>query len=280
MPNPLTREDLIGTVYGGMEVIDAERVKLPSAYQWRITLCCMTCGKAVTMGLQCAKTATCRACATARKYDGQTVHGFLIRATLGTDQHQRRLVRAVCPVCGAEFTAAYVTLSTRKSCGCLAETTAERNFAITPEINHPMATGVARARNIKPGRKTNRNNSTGVKGVSRVPDGTYRAYITLVGRQIYLGTFPALADAAAARAAAEEHYFAPLLPEADTAPPPDGYIPLGDYAARQGKSPKAALYHALCGHFPAAVQRGSSWFIDPSTQWPPRQNAKKAPNPE
>ena len=64
------------------------------------------------------------------------------------------------------------------------------------------------------GRKGNRNSGTGVTGVSKFKDG-YRAYITVDRKQIHLGYFLDMADAVAARKAAEEKYFAPRQKRAD-----------------------------------------------------------------
>ena len=58
------------------------------------------------------------------------------------------------------------------------------------------------------GRETNRNNSTGVPGVSVFRNGKYRAYISVGRKQIHLGFFDKLDGAKAARKAAEQRYFA------------------------------------------------------------------------
>ena len=57
------------------------------------------------------------------------------------------------------------------------------------------------------GREINRNNSTGVPGVSVFRNGQYRAYISIGKKQIHLGFFDKLDDAKAARKAAEQRYF-------------------------------------------------------------------------
>lgn len=58
------------------------------------------------------------------------------------------------------------------------------------------------------GREINKNNSTGVPGVSVFRNGRYRAYINIGRKQIHLGFFDKLDDAKAARKAAEQRYFA------------------------------------------------------------------------
>lgn len=57
------------------------------------------------------------------------------------------------------------------------------------------------------GREINKNNSTGVPGVSVFRNGRYRAYINIGRKQIHLGFFDRLEDAKAARKAAEQRYF-------------------------------------------------------------------------
>lgn len=66
--------------------------------------------------------------------------------------------------------------------------------------------------------KKPKNNTSGAKGVSFLPkksgvrnnDG-WRAYIVFKGKQIHLGVFDDKEDAIAARKAAEEKYFKPIL---------------------------------------------------------------------
>ena len=54
----------------------------------------------------------------------------------------------------------------------------------------------------------NKNNTTGIKGVSFRPErGKYRAYIKFQRKNIHLGTFDTLEEAAFARKEAEKYYF-------------------------------------------------------------------------
>lgn len=61
------------------------------------------------------------------------------------------------------------------------------------------------------GRAVNRNNTTGVKGVSRTKNGRYRAYINLARKQINLGVYWTLEEAKAAREAAEQSIYKPIV---------------------------------------------------------------------
>lgn len=58
------------------------------------------------------------------------------------------------------------------------------------------------------GREINKNNSTGVPGVSVFRNDRYRAYINIGRKQIHLGFFDKLDDAKEARKVAEQRYFA------------------------------------------------------------------------
>lgn len=118
-------------------------------------------------------------------------------------------------VCGEERTvSARMLVSGRsRSCGCHradSQTDAQRQGKrkgqrIMREIH---AAGLAAA--YTENRKTNKNSSTGVLGVSLLPKiKKYRAYLTIDRKQIHLGSFMDIEDAKAARKAAEEKYFKP-----------------------------------------------------------------------
>ena len=59
--------------------------------------------------------------------------------------------------------------------------------------------------------RLSKNSTTGVKGVSRLADGRYRAYIVFRRKQYHLGTYTQLEDAAAARKAAEKEIYGDFL---------------------------------------------------------------------
>lgn len=88
------------------------------------------------------------------------------------------------------------------SCGCLREERGEEMldsylFKGTRVTNLQMKT----------------NSESGIKGVRKVPSGRYTATIWFQNKKIHLGTFDTLEQAAAARRAAEEKYFKPILKE-------------------------------------------------------------------
>lgn len=62
------------------------------------------------------------------------------------------------------------------------------------------------------GQRPNRGNVTGVLGVS--PKGNrFRATLYLRGKQVYLGTYDTIKEAAEARKLGEEKYFKPIIEE-------------------------------------------------------------------
>jgi len=61
--------------------------------------------------------------------------------------------------------------------------------------------------------KVSKNSTTGIKGVSKMKNGKYRAYINLRRGQKHLGVFETLEEAKQARAAAEKEYFEPVIEE-------------------------------------------------------------------
>lgn len=65
------------------------------------------------------------------------------------------------------------------------------------------------------GRGKNKNNGTGITGVSLFRDGRYRAYISIGDKQIHLGYYDKLEDAKAARKEAERRYFSERQEKAD-----------------------------------------------------------------
>lgn len=92
---------------------------------------------------------------------------------------------------------------TVKSCGCLQK---ELLHLKKYQVDNTFLAGLSD--------KPTRMNKTGVRGVT-IKKGAiknkYQANIGIKGKTIYLGSFDTLEEAAAARKAAEEKYFAPIL---------------------------------------------------------------------
>lgn len=98
-----------------------------------------------------------------------------------------------------------------KSCGCLADEALAKGRGIVTERAAVDGTMLFA---LSPDRSLNKNSSTGVRGVSyHRGKQKFRAYINLRRKQVSLGLYDTLEEAAAARAAAEEKYYAPILEE-------------------------------------------------------------------
>ena len=115
----------------------------------------------------------------------------------------------ICKACGNPCVIRQNHLHIYKSCGCRLGL-AQRDLYNRREVYALDGTLV---NTLLGGRKTNKNSTTGHKGVSRMADGKYRAYITLRHRQIHLGVYNTMDMAIQARKEGEDLYFAPLIQE-------------------------------------------------------------------
>lgn len=115
----------------------------------------------------------------------------------------------ICKVCGNPCIIQQNRLHTYKSCGCRLGL-AQRDLYNRREVYALDGTLV---NTLLENRKVNKNSTTGHKGVSRIADGKYRAYITLRRKQIHLGTYNTLDEAIQARQDGEDLYFAPVIQE-------------------------------------------------------------------
>lgn len=94
------------------------------------------------------------------------------------------------------------------SCGCRRHET----IAIGQDTIRNLDVDGTNLKFISPERKMNRNNTTGIKGVSFITSKQkYRAQITFKGKAISLGDFDKIEDAADARKKAEEEIFETFL---------------------------------------------------------------------
>lgn len=116
-----------------------------------------------------------------------------------------------CGYCGNVF---YTTISSLKrgnviSCGC--QNTQRRKELIKQNLGLMDGTNLS---TISTNRKTNKNNTTGVKGVSYITSkGKYRAQIMFKRKVHHLGYFDTIEQAKEARLKAEKELFEPVLNE-------------------------------------------------------------------
>ena len=107
--------------------------------------------------------------------------------------------------------AGYLKSGDTKSCGCDSIQKAKERISIDGDNCYGRLEGTMAAV-IKPERKLNSNNTSGVKGV-HWSEHTQRwiAKIGFQGKQICIGSFQSIEDAKKARQEAEGKYFAPII---------------------------------------------------------------------
>lgn len=117
--------------------------------------------------------------------------------------------------CGniVEVAATLLVQGITESCGCLRKEKSSKSMGKIMEQGHKKkkdnsVEGTC-IYNLK--QDISKNNTTGVKGVSKMKNGKYRAYINLRREQKYLGTFDTIEDAKEARLQAEEELHAPIV---------------------------------------------------------------------
>lgn len=113
--------------------------------------------------------------------------------------------------CGKEIVSTSKLLESGevRSCGCLLSDTARSKIIDKNVVGHFDGTSVSA---IRPGRKLNKNNTSGVKGVSwSAREQCWIARIGLRGKSITVGRYSKLEDAKKARLKAEEMYFTPII---------------------------------------------------------------------
>lgn len=132
------------------------------------------------------------------------------------DASRHDYVRCRC-ICGKEKLIYVYNLIQGKSlsCGCKRKEGDSRELAEGRKLMAEVHREQVALKYAGFGRGINRNNSTGVAGVSLFRNGRYRAYINIGSKQIHLGFFDRLEDAKAARKEAEIKYFGPRQKMAD-----------------------------------------------------------------
>ena len=99
------------------------------------------------------------------------------------------------------------------SCGCVRKESSARSMEkIMVEGHEKLREAFVGGTNIYSLKsKLSKSSTTGVKGVSKLKNGKYRAYINLRRKQKYLGVFDTLEDAKEARLEAEKKLYSPIL---------------------------------------------------------------------
>ena len=113
-----------------------------------------------------------------------------------------------CELCGNEFVTRASRVKSMKAQSC-----ANCNRVFGEKAREISSAGGNEGTHIVNliNRKTNKNNSTGVRGVCRTETGLFRAYINFKRKQYSLGNYMKLEEAALARAEAEERIYGDFL---------------------------------------------------------------------
>ena len=211
-------EELVGTDYGCMHIEDSKLVRSKGRTKTLLYGYCLNCGNPMCKSiadLNAHKPKYCKNCPTPYRVSHKDLSGadypaFRVLRRLGEYLGGNTIWLCICKVCGKECEIEQRRLNKYKSCGCLRDKGSKvgREYRMN-ELNY----GGTNISMISPDRRLNKNSTTGHRGVSRMSDGQYRAYITYRWRQINLGVYRNLADAVAARKRGEEKYFAPILEE-------------------------------------------------------------------
>lgn len=216
------KDDLTGRVFGFWEVIG------PSEKPYYYTCRCLKCGTVKSIyksSLLLGKTSACQSCANSgprpgktaafikaaqERYLGQVVNGWKVLEILPPSKTSKGLrCRAICPACGKETITSITRLPHIRRCAACNRDIKKKSDAIHSTAwadGSSLVSVKSRMSGV-----TNRNSATGVNGVSRRPDGRYRAYINFKRKQVFLGNFSSLEDAVAARKAAEQLIYGEYL---------------------------------------------------------------------
>lgn len=202
----------LGDIYGQIEVLEILSNK-PRKYICK----CLKCDQnVILLSSKVTKQNVCGSCikyAKIHMYDdliGQTIGSIkVMRLSDNKGPKNRTLAVCLCPVCNQEFETpiARVKISNMQSCvKCSRNTNLPAGKSIHTElqIDGTSIDGIMR-KNI------NKNSSTGIRGVSKFKNGSYRAYIMFKRKYYHLGLYQTLEDAAHARKLAEQKIYGDFL---------------------------------------------------------------------
>lgn len=210
---------MIGQQYGGV-IVDDVVEGLYGRNVRRLSCHCATCGarcgQYTAAALIKRPPLGCPDCSRKLRLSSPDLAGtetdaFIIIERVGAPDGIRTRWRCTCKRCGNSCVVEQKHLRVYKSCGCLADEARAKGRDL---ITGQAAVDGTMLFAITPDRALNKNSTTGVRGVSfHKEKQKFRAYINLRRKQISIGLYDTLEEAAAARAAAEEKYYAPILEE-------------------------------------------------------------------
>lgn len=204
--------DIVGQKFGNLTVIkktDERYIDGSVLY-----LCRCECGKEIKSTSSRLKSGHIKSCGdsihqvedlTGKKFGRLTVNSYAGR------KNNKTYWNCTCE-CGNTTVADSYSLKNGSivSCGCRRTET----IAIGQDTIRNSDIDGTNLKFISPSRKMNRNNTTGIRGVSFITSKQkYRAQITFKGKAISLGDFDKIEDAAEARKQAERELFGTFLSE-------------------------------------------------------------------
>lgn len=222
-------KDLTGKVFGRLTVIslDPEPYVSPSGKKKRRWKCKCECGKEVTVLTNALtnKNGGTKSCGCIQKsitrskaqdLTGKRFGRLCVEKSVDLDNPGPNGIRLgwLCKCeCGKTIIATQKELvhGGLKSCGCLLSETASKKVNDENILGYFKGTTIT---SIQPNRPPNKNNTSGVKGVSW--SARYQKWVAKIGvkgKSITIGRFKSLEDAKKARLEAEEKYFTPLIEE-------------------------------------------------------------------
>lgn len=180
---PMHRLDLKGKRFGELEVLEFAGKDQKGASLWRCL--CHRCGQeSVIVGHRLGEKADCGCAYREKRADltGKTIGVLDVLKYAGPGENGDRLYLCRCHLCGGEKVLPASTIRAKlASCGCR-QYPAERMKAMS---QLGVAAAIVDGANI-PGlarKEANRNSTTGIRGVIRLRNGTYRAHCQVHGER-------------------------------------------------------------------------------------------------
>jgi len=205
-----TQQLTVGQTIGHLTIIALSEEKLNGCTAWE---CECSCGerKKISDAQLFYKKVKCCGCRLNREKNdlsGETFGRLTVISPTKERINGSVVWECVCS-CGEskKVSAFHLAIGDTKSCGCLGQERALENIEKARERFYVEGTNLTALT-----RKANKTNKSGIKGVHwDKSKSKWMANIGHKGKTIYLGRFKNIEDAAAARKAAEEKYFRPVL---------------------------------------------------------------------
>lgn len=218
--------DITGQTFGKWYVIGPSKTK-PYYHECK----CQGCGiirDVATSALRGGRTKSCHKCAVighsktssataermkknAQEKIGKTINGWRVIDVYLDSERESYMCRAICPKCGKETETLLTRLQKINHCS-----TCNRTIGIFVNGQNAVdcvdGSKLSSIKNRTEG-KVNKNSTTGINGVNKLPNGRYRALINFRRKQYYIGTFDTIEEAAIARKEAERLLYEPFLAE-------------------------------------------------------------------